>query len=335
MTNFYQRKLAEGRAILAPMAGFTDAPMRKLCREYGSAYAVTEMVSAKGLVQGNLRGVEIGEPYMGEPDLVIQVFGGEPEVTAAGARILYEQYRPEAIDLNMGCPVKKVTGKSCGSKLMLDPQRAAAIIRALKAALPVPVSAKLRLGYDAVNITEVGLALQEAGVDLIAVHGRTAQQKYTGEADWDAIQRVAETLTVPVVGSGDVRTPEQFRRHQQSRLGVMVARGAVGQPWLFALLQGKSEPSQTEKVRTAYRHAELHVAWYGGETPAREVWAVRSLRGQLIKYFAFLDKRKEVAQLSTLAEIRAFIERYLGLKLEPDPEARTFCRNAQQQRRLA
>ena len=152
MTSFYQDKLASAGAILAPMAGFTDAPFRKLCRDFGSAWAVTEMVSAKGLVQGDLRGVEIGEPYAGEPDLVIQVFGGEPDIVAAGGRILFEKYAPAALDLNMGCPVKKVTGKSCGSKLMLDPDRAAKIIRALGDAVPIPVSAKLRLGYDEVNV---------------------------------------------------------------------------------------------------------------------------------------------------------------------------------------
>ena len=158
MTNFYTRKLAEGRAALAPMAGYSDAPFRQLCRRFGSGWAVTEMVSAAALVLGQQRGVDIGAPYPGEPDLVIQVFGGDPEIVAAGGRMLFDSYRPAALDINMGCPVKKITGKSCGSRLMQDPERAAAIVGALTAAVPVPVSAKLRLGFDSVNALEVALA---------------------------------------------------------------------------------------------------------------------------------------------------------------------------------
>ena len=182
------------------MAGFTDAPFRQLCRGYGSAWAVTEMVSAKALVQGDLQGIEIGKPYPGEPDLVIQVFGGEPEIVAAGGRILYDTYQPVALDINMGCPVKKVTGKSCGSKLMQDPGRAAEIVRQLSAAVPIPVSAKMRLGFDEVNAKEVALALQEAGAALVTVHGRTAAQKYSGEADWEKIGEVAGGAAYPCGG---------------------------------------------------------------------------------------------------------------------------------------
>ena len=317
---FYARKLAERRAVLAPMAGYTDAPFRRLCREQGSAWAVTEMVSAKGLVTGNLQGIEIGAPYPGEPDLVIQVFGGEPEIVAAGGRILYEKYRPAALDLNMGCPVKKVTGKSCGSKLMLEPERAAAIVRQLNEAVPVPVSAKLRLGFDTVNVLEVAHALQEAGAALVAVHGRTAKQKYSGEANWATIKQVADAVSIPVVGSGDVTTKEQFERYTALGLGVMVARGAVGRPWLFAELRGEAPPDAAEVGRRAYRHALLHCAWYGDGTREREVYAMRSLRSQLIKYFAFLpEARPEVVRLERLAELRAFIARWLGVELAEQP----------------
>ena len=313
MTSFYQDKLASAGAILAPMAGFTDAPFRKLCRDFGSAWAVTEMVSAKGLVQGDLRGVEIGEPYAGEPDLVIQVFGGEPDIVAAGGRILFEKYAPAALDLNMGCPVKKVTGKSCGSKLMLDPDRAAKIIRALGDAVPIPVSAKLRLGYDEVNVLEVAAALAEAGAAVLAIHGRTAAQKYTGVADWDTIYKVAESVDIPVIGSGDVQTREQFETHVAQGLGVMVARGAMGRPWLFAELRGEPAPSDEEKARTAYRHALLHLDWYGAATPEREAWAIRSLRAQLIAYFGFLNARKDVVKLSSLTDLQSFIQAKLAV----------------------
>ena len=316
MTNFYRRKLAEGRAVLAPMAGYSDAPFRNLCRRFGSGWAVTEMVSAAGLVTGNLRGLEIGAPYPGEPDLVIQVFGGEPEIVAAGGRILYETYQPEALDLNMGCPVKKVTGRSCGSKLMQDPERAAAIIRELAEAVPVPVSAKLRLGYDRVNALEVALALQEAGASLLTIHGRTAAQKYTGEADWEAIAEVAAQLSVPVVGSGDVTSRAQVERYRTLGLGVMIGRGALGRPWIFAAVRGEAEPSRAEKVALLLEHARLTRDWYGSEH------AIVKLRGQLLRYAENLedagsDLDSAFRQVSTLAEL----EKLLDIPIE-DKETR-------------
>lgn len=309
VTDFYTRKLAEGRAVLAPMAGFTDAPFRKLCRDFGSAWAVTEMVSAQGLVSGNLRGLEIGAPYSDEPGLVIQVFGGEPAVVAAGGRILWETYRPAALDLNMGCPVKKVTGRSCGAKLMQDPLRAAEIVRQLSAAVPVPVSAKMRLGYDRVNALEVALALQEAGAALVTIHGRTAAQKYTGEADWDAISEVAGSLHIPVVGSGDVATSAQFERYRERGLGVMIGRGAVGRPWIFAELRGETPPRPSEVARLTLEHAQMMCDWYGGEH------AMLKMRGHLLKYArAFPDGealRPEMVKVSSLDDLKGLLAPFL------------------------
>ena len=302
---FYTRKLAEGRAVLAPMAGFTDAPFRRLCRRFGSGWAVTEMVSAKALVQGDRQGLHIGAPYPDEPDLVIQVFGGEPDIVAAGGRILYDTYRPAALDLNMGCPVKKVTGKSCGSRLMRDPERAAAIVGELARAVPVPVSAKLRLGFDMVNVLEVALALQGAGAALLTVHGRTAAQKYSGEADWDTVAEVADQLRIPVVGSGDVTTKAQFDRYRALGLGVMVGRGALGRPWLFSTFRGEPEPSHTQKVALVLEHARHACAWYGSEH------AVVKLRGQLLRYAEGLPDAERLhtalKQVSTLADLETLL----------------------------
>ncbi|WMT56054.1 tRNA dihydrouridine synthase [Truepera radiovictrix] len=299
--DFYTRKLAEGGAVLAPMAGFSDAPFRRLCRRFGSAWAVTEMVSAKALTVGDERGLEISAPYEGERDLVIQVFGGEPEVVAAGGRLLYERFSPAALDLNMGCPVKKVTGRSCGAKLMNDPGRAAAIIGQLARAVPVPVSAKLRLGYDRVNALEVALALQEAGAALITIHGRTAAQKYTGEADWEAVAEIAARLAIPVVGSGDVTTQEQFRRYRAWGLGVMVGRGALGRPWVFRELRGEPAPPLPEIKDLILEHARSMRAWYGTDH------AVIKMRGHLARYAqAFPEPealRKALMQVSTLGAL--------------------------------
>jgi len=319
--NFYQQKLAEGGAILAPMAGYTDAPFRKLCRDFGSSWAVTEMVSAKGLVQGDLQGIEIGEPYPDEPDLVIQIFGGEPEIVAKGGRLIYDRYCPKAIDLNMGCPVKKVTGKSCGSKLMQDPERAAEIIHALNAAVPIPVSAKMRLGYknDDMNVIEVAKALEEAGAAVIAVHGRTAEQKYTGEANWDAIQAVAEEVSIPVIGSGDVQNRTKFEQYKQLGLGVMVARGAMGKPWIFSELLGEEAPDAAQIARIAYKHAQLHRNWYSDGSDYGELRAMRHLRSQLIKYFEFLpDSRAFLKDVESLSDLATFILKEFNLELSSD-----------------
>ncbi|MCA9840138.1 MAG: tRNA-dihydrouridine synthase family protein [Trueperaceae bacterium] len=314
VSNFYTEKLADGGAILAPMAGFTDAPFRMLCREYGSSWAVTEMVSAKGMVLGDLKGIEIGEPYPDEPNLVIQVFGGEPELVAAGSAKLYELYKPKAIDLNMGCPVKKITGKSCGSKLMQDPERAAEIVATLNASVPVPVSAKMRLGFDQLNVLEVAQAVEAAGASMIAVHGRTAVQKYTGEANWEAIAEVAQALTIPVAGSGDVGSKAQFELYKSWGLGVMIARASIGQPWVFAELLGKETLSLEEKIKTAYRHALLHLNWYGAQNLERERHLMRQFRGQLLKYFAFLPESKsELIKIESLAALQNFILEYFAL----------------------
>ncbi|MEM7736088.1 MAG: tRNA-dihydrouridine synthase family protein [Deinococcota bacterium] len=313
--NFYTQKLEQPRAILAPMAGYTDAPFRKLCREYGSAWAVTEMVSAKALVVGDLQGIEIGEPYAGEPDLVIQVFGGEPDIVAAGGRILYDTYQPQALDINMGCPVKKVTGKSCGSKLMQDPDRAANIVQALAEAVPVPVSAKMRLGYDMVNVLEVATALEEAGASLIAIHGRTAAQKYSGEANWDTIVEVASQISIPVVGSGDVHTKAQFDSHRAQGLGVMVARAAVGRPWIFAELSGNATTlTQQELAELVVRHAAMNVSWYG------EIKGILPMRSHCLKYFrempTFTEMRPDIIKLQTLEDVYNLVTKWLNVNID-------------------
>ena len=317
MTDFFTSKLLEGGAVLAPMAGFTDAPFRKLCREFGSAWAVTEMVSAKGLMQGGGRGLDISAPYAGEPDLVIQIFGSEPEVTAEAGALLVETYKPAALDLNMGCPVKKILDKGCGAELMRRPEKAAAIVSALRRAVPVPVSVKMRLGYDRVNAPEVARALEAAGASALAVHGRTALQKYGGEADWESVAKVAQGVKIPVIGSGDVATREAFERYRALGLGVMVARAAVGRPWIFSEFRGEasSRPGQSpgpnleEVAAVAYRHAALHLAWYG------ETRGLAPLRGALLRYFESFQNnelRARLVTLSTLPELASLIASLTG-----------------------
>jgi tRNA-dihydrouridine synthase B len=264
-------------AVLAPMAGFTDAPFRRLCRHYGAVWAVTEMVSAKGLSQGR-GGEAIAEPYPGEPDVVVQLFAADADLAASAVERLERTYRPAAFDLNMGCPVKKVVNRGCGSELLRDPPKAAAVVAAMVAATGRPVSAKLRLGIDRFVAIEVAQAVVEAGAVALAVHGRTAVQRYGGVADWDRIAEVAAAVPVPVSGSGDVTDAHGYASARERGLGVMIARGSLGRPWVFAEVLGRPAPEPHEVALVAWRHVLDHVAWYGGEH------ALRRLRAQLGHY---------------------------------------------------
>jgi len=296
----FARLLAADGAALAPMAGYTDAPFRRLARAYGATWAVSEMVSARALALGDATGLAISAPHPGERGLVLQLFAADPGEAAAAARRLFVAFAPAALDLNMGCPVRKVVQRGCGVELMRDPGRAAAIVAAIGAAVPLPVTAKTRLGLDRVAAREVVSAVVEAGAAAIAVHGRTATQKYAGEADWDAIAEIAAAVDVPVIGSGDVADATAYARARARGLGVMVARGALGRPWVFRELLGGAAPSPQEVVAVSWRHARDHVAWYGGER------ALPRLRGQLAAYAERLGvARGAFVRVATLEDLAA------------------------------
>lgn len=313
---FFADKLSLGGAILAPMAGYTDAPFRRLCREYGSAWAVTEMVSARALALGDERGITIGAPYDGEPDLVIQLFAADPDEAAVASDLLARRYRPAAFDLNMGCPVKKIVHKGCGVQLMGSPGLAADIVRAVRGATGLPVSAKMRLGQERLQVVEAAEAVVEAGASLVAVHGRTGAQKYAGEADWEPIIDLAARLDVPVVGSGDVTDAAGFAARAAMGVGVMIARGALGRPWIFAEVRGERAPTWRDAVPVILRHAQDQVDLYG------EARGIRALRGQLARYVAQYEEvahlRGRLVRAETLAEVRALLQ---GTRVERTAEA--------------
>jgi tRNA-dihydrouridine synthase B len=292
--------LAGGGAVLAPMAGFTDAPFRRLARAYGAAWAVSEMVSARALALGDDAGLAISAPHPGERNVVLQLFAGDPAEAERAALRLVDAFQPTALDLNMGCPVRKVVQRGCGVELMRDPARAAAIVAAIDAAVPVPVTVKTRLGIDRIAAHEVVAAVVEAGAVAVAIHGRTAEQKYGGEADWDAIAEVASAVAVPVLGSGDVADADGYRLARARGLGVMIARAALGRPWVFREVLGGRGPTVEEVVAVSWRHARDHVAWYGGEH------ALPRLRGQLAAYAAQAGASREpfvrVSRLDDVAD---------------------------------
>ncbi|MCL1796274.1 MAG: tRNA dihydrouridine synthase DusB [Clostridia bacterium] len=270
-------------ASLAPMAGVTDLPFRLLAREQGSAFSVTEMISAKGFLYApeNKRALQtLLARGAQEGPVALQLFGSEPEVMAAAAERLAARGF-FAIDINFGCPAPKITGGGAGCALMRDLPLCARIIAAVRRATALPLTVKMRAGWDDTSITCVKLAqIAEAeGANAVVVHGRTRRQQYAGEADWSHVARVKASVSVPVIGNGDVTSAEKAiqRMHETGCDGVMIGRGALGNPWIFAQVRAAlrgQEPVQItpdEKIHTILRHARMLTAWKGERVAMREM----------------------------------------------------------------
>src|SRR5687767_11740463 len=223
--------------VVAPMAGMTDTAFRRLVKRHGGCgLVVTEMVSSEGLVRGIDRTLEYAEYTDEERPISIQIFGGDPQKMADAARIV-EAMGADIVDVNMGCPVAKIAKHSAGCSLMREPAQAADVVRAMVAAVSIPVTVKMRAGWDAtaINAPELAKRIEDAGAAAVTVHGRTAAQSYSGFSDWDLIARVAEGVGIPVFGSGDCIEPQQMidRLRGTAVRGVLVGRGALRNPWIF------------------------------------------------------------------------------------------------------
>ena len=283
-------------AGLAPMAGVTDAAMRLLCHEQGAAWSVSEMLSAKGWIYSrgkNRNARELLARLPGEGIAALQLFGREPELMAEAALELMDAGFA-FFDLNFGCPAPKITGNGEGSALMREPERIGRIVCAMTDAVHVPVTVKIRAGWDAqsVNAVEVARICEQAGAAAIAVHGRTRAQQYSGRADWSVIRAVKKSVGVPVMGNGDVRSgADAVRMMEETGCdAVLVARAAQGNPWIFreirAAMAGESHPPVTgrERVETALRHFDLETQLHGERGGMLEMrkhiaWYVSGLRG--------------------------------------------------------
>lgn len=267
--------------VLAPMAGVTDLPFRKLCKEQGAGLICTEMVSAKAISFHNKNTEALMEIDPSEHPVSLQLFGSEPELMAEVAKSIED--RPfEILDINMGCPVPKVVNNGEGSALLKDPKLIGKIIKAVSGAVQKPVTAKMRIGFEGypVDPVEIAKIMEDSGAAAIAVHGRTRQQYYSGQADWDTIRKVKEAVRIPVIGNGDVDSPEKAEAllKETGCDGVMIGRAVRGNPWIFRELnhyfqtgEKLQRPSAEEIREMILRHARMQIEKKGEFTGIREM----------------------------------------------------------------
>jgi tRNA-dihydrouridine synthase B len=331
---------------LAPMAGMTDTAFRRLVkRRGGCGLVVTEMVSSEGLVRGIDRTLEYAEYTEEERPVSIQIFGGDPDKMAAAAQIV-EGMGADIVDVNMGCPVQKIAKHNAGCSLMREPEHAATVVRAMARAVKIPVTVKMRAGWDAseINAPELAKRLEDAGAAAVAVHGRTAAQSYSGSSDWDLIGRVASGLSIPVFGSGDCVEPSQiFEKLRSGVSGVLVGRGALRNPWIFeqahALANGRQprEITPEERGRFLLDYIDLlqkerlhepagfrHIA--PGQAPdavaarGHDRWVVNKLRALNSWYTKGVDNgshlRVAVNAAGSIPALRAVIEDFFFAPVE-------------------
>ncbi|MBZ4688382.1 MAG: tRNA-dihydrouridine synthase [Clostridia bacterium] len=304
--------------IAAPMAGVTDKAFRIIAREFGCGLVFTEMVSDKAILHNNKKTRAIFDISGEERPVGVQIFGSEPQEMARAAQVV-EENGASIIDINMGCPTPKIVKNKEGSALMLEPERAEKIVRSVVKAVSVPVTVKMRKGWDEKNINcvEISQRVQEAGAVAVTIHGRTREQFYSGQADWDIIRAVVKTVDIPVIGNGDIWSGNDAKRmiDYTGCAAVMVARGSMGNPWLFRdavrCIEGLEElppPTPVERIKLAKRHLKLVVRFKG------EKIGVKEMRKHLAWYIKGLKNaskmRTEIFKLNTLQDVEEKLDEY-------------------------
>ncbi len=306
-----------GKAALAPMAGVADRAFRELCVSFGASYVVGEMVSAKGVSFNSSRSKELMALSDDERPAAIQLFGSDPETVAEAARTAME-YSPDIIDINMGCPAPKIVGSGSGSALMRDPKLCGRIVGAVSRAVPVPVTVKIRKGWDdrSVNAVDVAKICEQSGAAAITVHGRTREQFYSGEVDTDVIADVRKSVNIPVIANGDINSANDAAVMLE-KTGcdmVMIGRGALGNPWIFmeinAWLSGAHpilKPTPSQRIAVILRHIKSMCDYKGEETAMREArkhvgWYMRGFQNAAAL-------RREAGYLKTYDELIALTKK--------------------------
>ena len=303
-----------GKAALAPMAGVADRAFRKICMDHGAACVIGEMVSAKGLTYGDRKSAELLELDEDIRPAAIQLFGDDPDIMAQAAKQALD-FHPDWIDINFGCPAPKIVGNHTGSALMREPDLCRRIVQAVKEAVPVPVTAKIRKGYakDEVNAVEVALACEAGGADAITVHGRTRDQMYAPPVDWEIIRQVKNAVKVPVIGNGDVVDAKSAAAlYEQTGCDlIMVGRGALGAPWIFTQIEAYLNhevllptPPMAQRMATLMKQVELTVQYKGEKVALLEArkhaaWYTNGLRGAA-------QLRRRAGEIATLEALVKF-----------------------------
>lgn len=311
----------DGFVALAPMAGEADKAFRVLCRKFGASYSISEMVSSKGISYHSVKSAELMELDETEHPTAIQIFGDEPKILAQAAEFA-QKFNPEIIDINMGCPAPKVSNNGGGSALMKNPKLCGEIVKEVVNAIDIPVTVKIRKGFDenSINAVEVAKICEDNGASAITIHGRTKTQYYKGNVDLDIIKKVKSSVSIPVIGNGDINSVQSAKRmYEYTNCDyIMVGRGALGNPWIFTqineyLRNGKiiNEPTLEERLKVMKGHIELIVKNKGENIGMREA---RKHVAYYLKGFTYAAKlRSEAFSMCTLNDLYKLIEKIQNL----------------------